>query len=143
MSQSISIEQQRKLDRELEQPDRRAAYEQLGEALYRAFGGTENVSTQVRNLQQTAATARRFADIEAFVKNQMGRNTKDAKAWREPGVGQTVLDQLAELREIARQHAETDEDAQANRFWLARNWVRVVVGAYLYEKAVAGMPSAH
>ena len=49
-----------------------------GRKFFRQFGADNK--TQVRNLQQIACSATRFADIEDFVKNQMGKGNKHWKA---------------------------------------------------------------
>jgi hypothetical protein len=81
-----------------------AQHELLGKLLFDTFGydrRSSRVSAQVRNLQQIVCSATRFADIEDFVKNQMGKGTDSAKAWRK--VGDALLEQLSGLREKARQ----------------------------------------
>ena len=45
----------------------------------------EKISSQVRNLQQISCSAPRFADIEDFVKNQMGKGDKNSKKWKAVG----------------------------------------------------------
>ena len=95
---------------------------------FRSDGG--KVSTQVRNLQQIACSATRFADIEDFVKNQMG---KDIGKWR--AVGNDVLAALSQLRNDSEEIAGDGADRMAVRLRLARGWVRAVVGEYMYQLA--------
>jgi hypothetical protein len=78
-------------------------------------------------------SATRFADIEDFVKNQMGRNAGPYREWRQ--VGDTILQQLRELRKAADQFTPDPGQRLLLRLHLARGWVRAVVGAYLYAKA--------
>lgn len=117
----------------------------LGESLFEAFRYDENkkrVSAQVRNLQQIVCSATRFADIEDFVKNQMGKGTASARQWQQ--VGDTVLENLKLLRQKAAGIVDESPDAQhAVRLRLARSWVRAVVSEYLYRIACAEMEKRH
>jgi hypothetical protein len=108
----------------------------LGDRFFDVFGydlKSGRLSSQVRNLQQIVCSATRFADIEDFVKNQMGKSTGAAKDWR--SVGDEVLKHLRDLRE--RSSAATADAGQQLQFRLrlARNWVRGVVSQYLYRIA--------
>ena len=114
-------------------------FSELGERFFDQFGSDKGkISTQVRNLQRITCSATRFADIEDFVKNQMG---KGHKAWK--ALGADVLKQLSELR--SRSHSEeldagpSPADKMAFRLRLARGWVRAVVGGYLYKVALDQM----
>ena len=53
------------------------------------------IRAQIRNLQQITCSATRFADIEDFVKNQMGKEGKDKPQWR--NLGDNVLSGLKEF----------------------------------------------
>ena len=107
----------------------------LGQRLFKQFGSNKGkVSTQVRNLQQIACTATRFADIEDFVKNQMGKGDRNWKA-----IGRDVLEQLTRLREASQDLAGDERDRMALRLRLARGWVRAVVSEYLYRLALNEM----
>ena len=124
-------------------------FSELGRRLFDAFGydkSNDNISTQVRNLQQITCSATRFADIEDFVKNQMGKESKDLKKprWRDLGDdGQPLGDEiLQELDQLRKKSLELDADAanqMALRLRLARGWVRAVVGEYLYRVALDQM----
>ena len=110
-------------------------FSDLGQRLFKQFRSNERkVSTQVRNLEQIACTATRFADIEDFVKNQMGKGDNDWKA-----IGHEVLDQLTRLREASQNLAGDKRDRMALRLRLARGWVRAVVSEYLYRLALTEM----
>lgn len=127
------------LDSEAEQE----AATHLGSKLYKTFthekGG--RISTQVRNLEQITVTATRFADIEDFVKQQMGRNTGAYQEWRQ--VGKDILEHLSTLRKKA-DNLSTDEGQRLLlRLHLARGWIHSVVNAYLYKKALTEMGSCH
>lgn len=114
----------------------------LGEQLFGAFGGDkERISAQVRNLQQIVVSARRLADVEDFVKTQMGKTTQASRDWRK--VGDAILHQLEMLREQANQLGSDENQRLQLRLHLARGWVRAVVGAYLYTKAKVEMSSSH
>ena len=107
----------------------------LGGRFFESFGSDRGkVSTQVRNLQQIACSAARFADVEDFVKNQMGKGDSNWKA-----VGSDVLEQLSQLRGYSEEMAADPADRMAVRLRLARGWVRAVVGEYLYRLALKQM----
>ena len=82
----------------------------------------------------------RFADIEDFVKNQMGRESQTLK----PGVrsGRRSLDLLGTLRNVRvlRPGGTAEDDASPEdqlefRLRLARGWARAVISEYLYQLA--------
>lgn len=117
---------------------------ELGERMFAVFGAEKNdrISTQVRNLEQLALSARRLADVEDFVKNQMGRTGDIGAKWRR--LGQRLLAQLQTLRENAQTLIQEPEKQNAQtkhelRLYLLRGWVQTVVGAYLYRKALSEM----
>ncbi len=116
---------------------------QLGERMFEIFKSDKEgrVSSQIRNLQQIVVSATRFADIEDFVKNQMGRNAGAYKEWRQ--VGDEVLQQLEGLRGAANSWTNDEGQRLLLRLYLARGWVRAVVGAYLYAKAQKEMEPSH
>ena len=110
-------------------------FSKLGDRFFEVFHSGGN--TQVRNLLQITCSATRFADIEDFVKNQMGKEKVDEQnpaRWRK--LGDEVLDKLKGLREKSQ---KLDPDNRANqmavRLRLARGWVRAVVNQYLYKVA--------
>lgn len=122
-------------NRYLDDDSVRKAAESLGQKLFTHFRSKDGkVSSQVRNLQQITVSATRFADIEDFVKSQMGKNGEEAQAWR--AIGEDVLKQLHQLREKAKLISEDEHLRLATRLHLARGWVRAVVGAYLFKKAM-------
>ena len=107
----------------------------LGGRFFDNFGADKGkISTQVRNLQQIACSTTRFADIEDFVKNQMGKGHESWKA-----LGGEVLDQLSGLRRHSQGIDAEPADRMAFRLRLARGWVRAVVGGYLYKVALEQM----
>lgn len=114
---------------------------ELGGLLFKNFPpDRDKISAQVRNLEQIAVSVTRFADIEDFVKNQMGRESQNLKPWRE--VGQAVLDLLGTLRNVRvlRPGGTAEDDASPEdqlefRLRLARGWARAVVSEYLYQLA--------
>ncbi len=107
----------------------------LGKRFFCQFrSDKEKISSQVRNLQQIACSAPRFADIEDFVKNQMGKGNEK---WR--AVGPDVLKTLARLRTISEELTDDQYDRMALRLRLARGWVQAVVGEYLYRLALKEM----
>ena len=115
--------------------ERHKTFTTLGKEFFTQFGSDKGkISTQVRNLQQIACSARRFADIEDFVKNQMGKGNRN---WR--ALGRDVLQQLGQLRDHSQTLADDSEDQLAVRLRLARGWVRTVVGEYLYQLALKEM----
>ncbi len=88
--------------------------------------------TQIRNLQQITCSATRFADIEDFVKNQMGKERNESK-WR--ALGDDILKQLEQLRSESEKLDTASATQMALRLRLARGWVRAVVSEYLYQVA--------
>ena len=115
--------------------ERHKTFTTLGKEFFTQFGSDKGkISTQVRNLQRIACSARRFADIEDFVKNQMGKGNRN---WR--ALGRDVLQQLGQLRDYSQTLADDSEDQLAVRLRLARGWVRTVVGEYLYQLALKEM----
>lgn len=121
--------------------EHRETFSRLGQRFFDEFGydkGTNRIKTQIRNLQQITCSATRFADIEDFVKNQMGKEKMGKQApWK--ALGQEVLKQLAQLRAQSEKF-DTDPVNQMDlRLRLARGWVRAVVGEYLYRVALDQM----
>ena len=119
----------------------------LGQAFFDTFGydrKNNRISTQIRNLQQITCSATRFADIEDFVKNQMGKERANEQTERRWGaLGNDVLKGLKQLRSKS-QKLDGDADNQmALRLRLARGWVRAVVGEYLYRVACDQMEAHH
>ena len=107
----------------------------------------DQISTQVRNLQQVVTSATRFVEIEDFVKNQMGKGRNASMPWR--NLGEAVLKQLNELRAARANVPGLQEDREAPeaeqlpfRLRLARGWVRAVVSEYLYRFASRRMEDA-
>lgn len=115
----------------------------LGERMYDVFmeQNKKRGMTQIRNLQQIVVSATRFADIEDFVKNQMGRNAGAYLQWRQ--VGDEVLRQLEALRQAAYGMTKDEGQCLLLRLYLARGWVRAVIGAFLYRKAQKEMEPSH
>ena len=127
--------------------NKRDTFSELGDCFFEVFGydKTNNrINTQIRNLQQITCSATRFADIEDFVKNQMGKEDKDKPQWR--NLGDNVLNGLKELRDTSQKFVPDDSGEQSElseagmkqmtlRLRLARGWVRTVVGQYLYRVA--------
>lgn len=110
-------------------------FSSLGAKFFEIFGSEKGkISSQVRNLQQIACSAIRFADIEDFVKNQMGKGDKKWMA-----LGNDVLKQLARLRKLSQDLTADEYDRMALRLRLARGWVQAVVGEYLYRLALQRM----
>lgn len=136
---ALSNELIRKADRYID--DNHESFSKLGGRFFDEFGYDNNrINTQVRNLQQIACSATRFADIEDFVKNQMGKERTGVSRWR--ALGNEILDALRQLRDKS-QELDGDVDNQmALRLRLARGWVRAVVGEYLYRVARDQMEAA-
>ena len=132
---TLSRELARQADRYID--DRHEDFAELGQRFFEEFGydhRANRVSTQVRNLQQIALSARRFVDIEDFVKNQMGKRTNK---W--PVVGEEVLNQLKVLRRESRNMSKDRVQEFLLRLHLARGWAKVVVSEYLYQVAHSQM----
>ncbi len=140
MSATLDLKLIEAADRYLDEDTQLAAFQVTGEKLFAEFGANDGrVSTQVRNLQQIAVSVRRLSDVEDFVKNQMGKKS-GSDAWRK--VGDDILTQLAKLRAEANRIATDEGQRLLLRAYLARGWVKAVVGAYLYAKAHEEMSNA-
>ena len=115
-----------------------AHFADLDKQLFDIFGYDKDknrISSQIRNLQKVACSALRFADVEDFVKNQMGKAGN--RQWKQ--VGNSVLEQLGQLRDDSANLAEGVPGQMSVRLKLARGWVRAVVSEYLYRVALAQM----
>jgi hypothetical protein len=143
MSAVLTSELVRQADCFLDQETQHHAAAELGEFFYREFGTDREgrISSQVRNLQQMAVSATRLADVEDFVKNQMGRKTGAYKQWRQ--VGNETLRQLGQLRQAADRLTTDENQRLLLRLHFARGWVRAVLGSYLYAKALKEMQESH
>ena len=111
-------------------------FSELGEHFFEVFDydrRSNHISAQIRNLQQITCSATRFADIEDFVKNQMGKEMGKEAKWRK--LGDKVLAQLKTLRHRSEQLDDDPINQMALRLRLARSWVRTVVSEYLYRVA--------
>ena len=114
----------------------RNLFSELGDHFFDVFGYDKEKNTiraQIRNLQQITYSATRFADIEDFVKNQIGKEDKKEKKWRV--LGDTVLKELKQLRDKSCELDADPNNQMAVRLRLARGWVRAVVSQYLYQVA--------
>ncbi len=118
-------------------------FSKLGERFFEVFSYDDRnnrISTQIRNLQQIACSATRFADIEDFVKNQMGKERTDERTppkWK--AVGGKMLKQLKALRDDSQLFDGDPANQLAIRLRLARGWARAVVSEYLYRVALDQM----
>jgi hypothetical protein len=132
------IQLRQRADEFLDSDAQQTAMRKLGQELFDVFGSDEKgrVSTQVRNLQQMAVSAARFADVEDFVKNQMGKEKADSSGnlkWHK--IGDQILKALQRLRDEAGKIAADDAQRLQVRLHLVRGWIRAVVGSYMYAKA--------
>ena len=119
-------------------------FSELGNLFFDVFGydkRNDRISTQIRNLQQITCSATRFADIEDFVKNQMGKEEKKEARWKK--VGDSALKKLKELRGKSQDFDSDSAKQMALRLRLARGWVRAVVSQYLYRVACDQMGIEH
>ena len=125
----------RQADSYIDEDENHRAFSELGERFFDHFGSDKGkISTQVRNLQQIACSTTRFADVEDFVKNQMGKGHKEWKA-----LGGDILDHLSRLRSHSQTLDADPDNRMALRLRLARGWVRAVVSGYLYRVALDQM----
>ena len=111
-------------------------FSELGDRFFEVFSydkQNDRISTQIRNLQQITCSATRFADIEDFVKNQMGKEKNKELKWKK--VGDSILKKLKELRDKSQAFDSDPAHQMALRLRLARGWVRAVVSQYLYRVA--------
>ena len=134
---ALNIELVRDADRYID--EHHMTFVALGKRLFDEFLdelGSDGGRTQVHNLQQIACSATRFADLEDFVKNQIGKGNQ---TWKK--VGPAVLDQLSELRTWSDCLDDDPANRMALRLRLARSWTRAVVSEYLYRLALKEMSS--
>ena len=109
-------------------------FSELGDYFFDVFSyRNDRINTQIRNLQQITCSATRFADIEDFVKNQMGKEGNKEPQWKK--VGDSTLKKLKELRDKSQEFDSDPANQMALRLRLARGWVRAVVSQYLYRVA--------
>ena len=116
--------------------ENRPTFLKLGKRFFEKFGYDKKKNTirsQIRNLENITCSAVRFADIEDFVKNQMGKEPKDRREWK--ALGGEVLQQLKQLRNKSQELDADPYIRMALRLHLARGWVRAVVSEYLYQVA--------
>lgn len=137
MSAPLELNKIKEADVFLDAEDQLKLFHELGHELFSVFGTDKEgrISTQIRNLQQIVVSARRLSDVEDFVKNQAGKTTQAAQYWRK--VAARVLEHLKLLRDQANKPATDDSQRLQLRLHLARGWVRAVVGAYLFRKALS------
>lgn len=115
-------------------------FSELGDVCFQAFGydkANNRISSQVRKLQQLAMSASRLADIEDFIKNQMGKDDSTQSQWWV--LGPKALQQLRTLRSESQGLSAVPTEQLAIRLRLARGCVRALVSAYLYRVALAQM----
>jgi hypothetical protein len=122
------------------------AFQDLASGLSEVFPLREgNISAQVRNLQQVTLSATRFADVEDFIKNQIGKEFSKGSRTRPWGTaGEQLLKHLGELRQVKalqpderKSDEASAEDQLKFRLMLARSWVRALVSEYLYLAATS------
>ena len=112
---------------------------ELGKRFFEKFDydrDNNRIRSQIRNLENITCSAVRFADIEDFVKSQMGKERTDERnppKWK--ALGGEVLQQLRQLREKSQELDADPYTRMALRLHLARGWVRAVVSEYLYQVA--------
>ena len=117
----------------------RQTFLELGKRFFDIFDydrDKNRIRSQLRNLENITCSATRFADIEDFVKSQMGKERTDERnppKWK--ALGGEVLQQLKELREKSQGLDANPYTQMALRLHLARGWVRAVVSEYLYQVA--------
>ena len=103
-----------------------------------------HISTQVRSLQQVAVSATCLADIEDFIKNQVGKEFSkrgDEEKWR--AVGRPLLAQLGNLRQVrartpggAEEEQASEDDQLRFRLMLAQGRGLHLVSEYLFLDAI-------
>ena len=110
---------------------------EAGRLLAREFGDKK---TQIRGLERLIVSTSRFSEIQNYIKNQAGRDSKTSEPWRE--VAEALLKQLDEIEAKAREIGGTDAEAVIDaKLRLARGWGRQVVANYLFESVKEGRES--
>jgi len=134
----------------LDDGTRRTQWEERGKLLFNTFRiDNKRVSTQVRNLQAVTLSAQRLADVEAFIKNQMGKDSgQTSQKWRQ--VGESLLKDIdgifrtTDSKQSGFLLGDISQEITRNqirlvRLYLARGWVKSVVASYMYQKALQEM----
>jgi CRISPR-associated protein Csx10 len=134
----LSMDTRRKVDLLLEAESPSAL--QLGETLAKGLKKSDEAfMTQLRGLEVVAYSSRRLSDVEDYLMNRMGRDTKGRSVWNKKGqfgdsggrFGDAVLDKIGDLRTRA---AGVKEDQRHDvAVELARGWVRRLVSSCLYH----------
>ncbi len=122
-------------------------YEQsknAGKCLSNCFPGKGGKS-QIRNLENIVYTARRISAVQNFIKNQMGKDSKDNRTWTKPlstgnkSMGDFLLCQVEQLIEMAKNLSENNPELGLESvLYLARIWGKQVTSEYLYLTAQGG-----
>jgi hypothetical protein len=92
----------------------------------------KDTKTQIRGLERIIVSTTRFSEIQNYIKNQAGRDTKKSEPWRK--VADALLKQLDGIETKAAEIAGPDAAAILDaKLRLARGWGRQVVANYLFE----------
>lgn len=108
----------------------------LGERLSKVFCG-DNGKSQMRNLENMVYSTKYFSEIKNFVKNQIGKDTRNT--WNNNNsnndtVGDEILKRLEELEKEAHTICSNKpEMLHIAKLRLARGWIRQVMAHYLYS----------
>lgn len=120
-------------------------YEQskkAGQYLSNCFPGKGGKS-QIRNLENIVYTARRLSAIQNFIKNQMGKDSKDnwtkSLSAENKSMGDFLLFQVEELIQKANILSENNPELGLEvGLYLARIWAKQVTSEYLYLTVQGG-----
>lgn len=89
--------------------------------------------TQIRGLENLVVSTRRFSEIINYIKNQAGKQHKQAEPWRLVCNG--LLQQLEQLETKGKEFGKDDPSLIIEaKLRLARGWAKQIVSHYLFER---------
>jgi hypothetical protein len=92
--------------------------------------------SQIRKLENLVMSTRRFSEIINHIKNQAGKDIKKKK-W--PQIADTLLNQLGEIENKAKEIGKDDFAKIIEvKKRLARGWVKQIVAHYLFAQLKKG-----
>jgi hypothetical protein len=92
--------------------------------------------SQIRKLENLVMSTRRFSEIINHIKNQAGKDI-NKKQW--PQIADTLLKQLCEIEEKAREIGKNDFAKIIEiKKYLARGWVKQIVAHYFFAMLKKG-----
>lgn len=92
-----------------------------------------NNKSQIRGFETLVNSTYRFSEIKNFIKNQAGKENRQASGWRQ--VAPDMLSQLESLERKALEISGSNPDKLLEtKLRLARGWSRQVICHFLYSR---------